>query len=125
MATIHVSEAIPRDEAIKLFRQHWDLICKKGFDKRKALLEMGYSNMLYDCFLCEYAIAELKKQIGAGTKNRYDTFCCLCPIEWPGSTESINGRCVSSYYGKFVSAVDEEKQRELAKMIANLPEKHA
>jgi len=116
---------LTREEAISLFREHWSDLAyttdHSPADKEWFIRERGHK-VRFNCYLCEY----VKYYIGD-----YESCNTKCPVEWPKTTDSIKGTpCQRSYYGdwtshrgEWMSCKDEEKMRELARLISQLPEK--
>jgi hypothetical protein len=104
---------LTKDEAVRLFREHWKYLAETGgdlSDKRKWLAENGYKDILFECFLCEYTAP----------------YCEDCPIIWEDMgfyNKEIASDCARSYYGLWQRANSPEERKRLAKIISELPEK--
>lgn len=103
-----------REEAIRNFREHWASLAISGLGgmdgKKDYLKRNGYTEIFDDCFLCEYA----KRN---GRRN-----CDNCPVEWP-VTRSGRFPCMRSYFGDWVNTHTPEERSRLAALIRDLPEK--
>ena len=120
---------LSRKKAIELFRDHWNRIAvffeemkATGYDgldtvKLYCLIAQGfYYDALTDdndCWLCYYS----------GRDDDYFCNCEKCPIEWPETT--LPEKCCGIYspFRKLERCKSWKKSAELAREIANLPEK--
>lgn len=114
---------LTREEAIELHRELWHRLAEEGsiydvdtlykltyslnldyFDtKHRHIKEMGFKDIMCDCFLCDYALSELKD---TGSNTKIDR-CKYCPLRWPNKT------CIASNYDEDMTMED----------IRDLPEK--
>ena len=114
-----------KDEAVRKHREMWNAIADKiearkhGIDIYKEKGRIAGRGILNNCFCCEFA------------RTEYDVpNCDICPMIWPSDSEDFmcedtgNEHYGGGLYQKCVdSVVDWEKQAQLARQIANLPEK--
>lgn len=87
-----------REEALRLHRKMWTDMQKELGDcpttvdrlvfKREWVKKHGYANVLYNCFLCEYA---------ASNEDDRGCYCLLCPIDWSPLSANRSSWCTSSY----------------------------
>ena len=117
-----------KDEAVRKHREMWNAIADKiearkhGIDIYKEKCRIAGRGILNNCFCCEFARTEY---------DEYDVpNCDICPMIWPSDSEDFmckdtgNEHYGGGLYQKCVdSVVDWEKQAQLARQIANLPEK--
>ena len=112
---------ITKSEAIENHRKMWNWIAEETL-RQKCIVEKeeyfeahGITDIpRYKCYCCEYDYSE------AG-------FCCSnCPIEWGGIFNSCNDRDKfgdNGLYALWYKTTDYIKAAELAKQIAELPER--
>lgn len=120
--------ALTKEEAVRRHRELWNEIaelCTSGFDvfeiKGMALNALGYHDAFYYpanmCWACEYAIYNA---IHLHRTNK--DICCFCPIKW--KTELCHDK--GGEYDMWTCYIldgNYEKAAEMARVIANLPEK--
>ena len=104
---------LTKKEAIEWHRKMWNQIADKlekgvlykslEIYKEEFLKENGFDNISANCFCCEFS----------------GDNCNLCPVEW------TDGRCyyISSEEHLFAIEPNLKRKAELAREIANLPEK--
>ena len=102
-----------REEAIKNHRKMWRWLAKNPEKWKTDYLEKfdPEADLDEDCYLCEY-VAE-----------NHNGICRSCPVAWPGGTCHAPHR---GLYFKWIVAKGEERyslSAELARQIAELPEK--
>lgn len=126
---------LTREQAIEEHRKMWQWIaeqyekmehtnyigysdCMNPFDlKEKYILENGhddFSSVYLDCFLCEY------------TSELDDVGCENCPLDWGIVMDCIGTSMNRGLYGRLIDCHrnwDFKKCTELARVIAELPEK--
>lgn len=115
---------LTREEAIELHRELWHRLAEEGsiydadtlyklsyslnldfYDTRhRHIKEMGYKDLVCDCFLCDYALSKLKD---SGDMLGKLARCKYCPLKWPFKT------CTMSNYDEDMTMED----------IRDLPEK--
>lgn len=105
-----------KKEAIRLHREMWNWIADYIESHKYRVLniqvlksmwcrENGYPQLEMHCFCCAYV-------------SEHDLSCINeCPIRWE------NHGCNDSEYGLLLRTHDPEKKAELARKIANLPER--
>ena len=114
-----------KDEAVRKHREMWNAIADKiearkhGIDIYKEKGRIAGKGILNNCFCCEFARTE------QDVPN-----CDMCPMIWPGDSrdfmceDASNERNGDGLYRKCVNSNgDWKKQAQLARQIANLPEK--
>ena len=114
---------LTREQALNEHRKMWNWIAdeteKRGYkvSKRDYLYrKRGFHELLFnDCFCCEYALSAMKK--GA------DTTCSMCPIDWGIDETGKHITCLSSVYDKWNNATNPINAAQLARQIAELPER--
>lgn len=123
-----IKEELSKEEAVRRHRELWNKIaelCTGGFNvgmiKTMALNALGY----YDsrdyptngCWACEYAInnAMYLHRINEGV-------CCFCPIKWKTALCHDKGG-EYDMWTRYILDRNYEKAAEMARVIANLPEK--
>lgn len=93
-----VERNMTKEGALLLHREMWEDMQKELGDcptaadriayKEKWLEKHGYTGVLYNCFLCEYAI-----------NNDYSgNHCVLCPIDWSPLSANRSNYCTSLYW---------------------------
>ena len=100
---------VDKTEAIVLHRQLWDRIdklckerdcaCLEDYEvecdiddlKEDVLMEMGYDEVSYNCFLCEYALTVAIDN----NEDRYER-CKYCPVIW-NSKQADENRVKKGY----------------------------
>lgn len=116
-----------KQEAIKNHRAMWNWIADEIKEakcvldvyemKRQYLLSNGFLRVQNYCFLCQYSS-------GYG--------CQKCPMEWPSKAEiymceddgnDLDGLWLECYNMYDNGDLDWRKQADLARQIANLPER--
>lgn len=121
---------LTKEEAVKRHRELWNKIaelCTGGFGfgvfeiKGMALNALGYHDAFYypasRCWACEYAIYNA---IHLHRTNK--GICCFCPIKW--KTELCHDKGVEyDMWRRYIQDGNYEKAAEMARVIANLPEK--
>lgn len=124
-----IKEKLSKEEAVRRHRELWnkiaELCCTGKFRvyniKYAAFEALGYDdpNEFPDgmCWACEYAINNviyLHRTNGAA--------CCSCPIKW--KTEACyNKGGEYDMWDRYMWDGNYEKAAEMARVIANLPEK--
>ena len=108
---------LTREEAIRNYREHWASLAITGTsDKTEYLKRNGYSDVILNCFLCQFAGV-----------NRDNNDCSKCPIEWPKTHEPhfINRSfpCLASYFDDWNKSDTPEERKRLAAIIRDLSEK--
>lgn len=108
---------LTREEALDLFRRHWRWLAETGAGLKVGWPEHDFAGepVTSDCFLCEYSCRR---------RDPGEFFCAYCPIEWP------EGRCYSqddneTIYSRWCSVDTAEERKQIAAVIAELPEKEA
>ena len=111
---------LTREQAIAEHRKMWNWIAdetlRKGYKVKKEhyLKKHGFDKALIinNCFCCEYVwyMAELRDIEG--------NLCSLCPIDWGDGK-----RCWISLYDLWVHSDNLEEVAQLARQIADLPER--
>lgn len=122
-------EKLTKEEAVRRHRELWnkiaELCCTGKFRvyeiKRAALEALGYVDPIEFpdsmCWACEYAI---NNAIYLHRTN--EGVCCSCPIKW--KTASCYNTCGEyDMWDRYMRDGNYEKAAEMAKVIANLPEK--
>lgn len=108
---------LTREQAIAEHRKMWSWIAGETertghkLEKRDYFIRNGISEKIFlNCFCCEYV-----HQNGNG--------CVLCPIDWGNYIDGQN-RCMESLlYDWTYSCDSHEESAQLARQIANLPER--
>ena len=99
---------LTREEAIRLFREHWQWLAETGSgDKMVFLKEKGHEDILNECYLCEYCNDVI--------------YCDECPIAWPHLLTGEPTICGNSYYRPWLVSEDVEARKQLARIISELP----
>ena len=104
---------LTKDEAVRLFREHWKWLVKTGgnsTNKEQWLTKNGYEEVRCNCFLCEYTEMD----------------CENCLVVWDEIAnvgEPDNVPCEKSYFEQWKEAEAPEERKRLAKIISELPEK--
>lgn len=105
---------LTKKEAVKLHRQLWNRIADKTLEEKRwvekveVIQEITNKYIAYNCFCCDY-----DSQLG--------NECDYCPIVWP--CEGDLHRCSSSIYLKWSSSTNYKEVAQLARLIAELPER--
>lgn len=89
---------LTREEALRLHRKMWTDMQKELGDcpttvgraiyKREWLRKRGYTDVLFSCFLCEYARSEY---------DEGSSYCLLCPIDWSPLSANRSNWCTAPY----------------------------
>lgn len=120
--------ALTKEEAVRRHRELWNEIaelCTGGFSvseiKSMALNALGYHDYrdypTNKCWACEYAIYNA---IHLHRTNK--GICCFCPIKW--KTELCHDEGGEyDMWSRYILDGNYEKVSEMARVIANLPEK--
>ena len=113
--------ALTKEQAVKEHRKMWNWLADKTLERRKKVTKENYFREEYRnkiricnyCWCCEYD----------NHHNKIDD-CNECPIEWDG-TDKTKCMASSSSYNQWckTSNDDYEIAAELARKIANLPER--
>lgn len=111
---------LTRDEAIRKHRELWNWVADKIENEHRWVHEFENadvyaSNLLCDCWLCEYAVQE------NGLKNK----CDGCPVNW-GESKKCCTQMWDGLYDIYLQCLIGNKWKYAAKIareIANLPEK--
>lgn len=107
---------LSKEEAIRNHRDMWNWIANETLKRKRTIFKEDYFvaiNIDYDdipenyCYCCEYAYS-------------YNPCYNTCPIHWSGDKSCINA---SSEYFLWVQEENYIKSAELARQIANLPER--
>ena len=114
---------LTRKQAIAEHRKMWNWIAdetkKRGYkiSKKEYLYEKrGFSETLFsDCFCCEYAIF--------ASQREEKPICSACPIDWKINDYGARKFCCDSLYNDWRIATDPTNAAQLARQIANLPER--
>lgn len=95
-----VDKPLTREEALQLHREMWTDMQKELGDcpsakdrkryKGKWVREHGYTDVLSNCFLCEYVVNKPRDRYGVDS-------CTLCPIDWGSLSDDGFGSCTSTY----------------------------
>lgn len=118
---------LTRERAIELFREEWNYIADEIEERKEhcniVALKRKYCSMVmerakHSCFLCEYSLKE-------------DGFpdCSKCPIDWGSKRKGYmceDKKQTGDRKGLYMACYEEKdwkKQAELARKIANLPER--
>lgn len=114
-----------KDEAVRKHREMWNAIAgkieaqKHGVKIYKEKCRITGREVLNGCFCCEFARDEY------GIPD-----CDMCPVIWPSDSEKFMCEIAGNEYNndglyrKCVDSVNDwEKQAQLARQIASLPEK--
>lgn len=131
-----MKEKLTKEKAIQEHRAMWNWIADKcenwneteygSFDRNHTDLKHEYlqnhnkGEIEFDCFCCEYNI-----------KNKHSLWCFCCPIDWGNLKELTSHFCLDArienddqgLYSLWCDANDHKRAAELARQIANLPEK--
>ena len=119
---------LTKEEAVRRHRKLWNKIaelCTGGFSvfeiKSMALNALGYHDTFYyptnRCWACEYAIYNA---IHLHRTNK--GICCFCPLKW--KTELCHDEGGEyDMWDRYMRDGNYEKAAEMARVIANLPEK--
>lgn len=109
---------LTKQQAIKGHRKMWNWIADE-IERRKCICNIAewkrrYCNensldLLCNCFCCEY------------TDSKHNDDCSLCPLDW-GITKTCN-HSKQSLFKRVLSCTTWQEQADLAKQIANLPER--
>lgn len=115
-----IKEKLTKEEAIRRHRLMWNYIAdeteKTGepIDKSDALIHFGWEKIPFNlCWCCEYA------------NQNYNTLCdlcCFCPIKWKTELCCDKGGEYDMWC-RYIQDGNYEKAAEMARVIANLPEK--
>lgn len=120
--------ALTKEEAVRRHRKLWNKIaelCTGGFGvfeiKGMALNALGYHDAFYyptnRCWACEYAIYNATHLHGTNKG-----ICCFCPLKW--KTELCHDKGGEyDIWRRYMRGGNYEKAAEMARVIANLPEK--
>lgn len=120
-----MKELLTKQEAIRLYRIMWLWIADETLRRKKKVykedyfreMEISIENRPFnDCYCCEYS-------------EQFSGDCSNCPLDWKSEIDDL--MCVSKYkdgdfkglFGKWFNETDYKKCAELARDIANLPEK--
>ena len=126
---------LTREQAIEEHRKMWNWIADETLKRRKCVYKRDYLetqniklfDLYVNCFLCHYA-----RQFDDGYKD-----CSRCPLEWRKSGDtrySGNEYCICDKdgmlyrewsYAKFSPIFSSKHIADLARKIANLPEKES
>lgn len=123
-----IKEKLSKEEAVRRHRELWNKIaelCTGGFYiseiKTMALNALGYHDYrdypTNRCWACEYAIYN-----AIYLHRTNEGVCCFCPIKW--KTERCHDE--GGEYNmctRYIQDGNYEKAAEMARVIANLPEK--
>lgn len=123
-----IKEKLSKEEAVRRHRELWNKIaelCTGKFRdyeiKHVALEALGYVNPIEFpdkmCWACEYAI---NNAIYLHRTN--EDVCCSCPIKWETASCYDKGG-EYDMWTRYMRDGNYEKAAEMAKVIANLPEK--
>lgn len=119
---------LTREEAIAEHRKMWRWIAEETVKQQEFVYEWKYMEKYFPkdvieniCFCCEYST---QKKLFEGTHK-----CDFCPIDWGGKFS--NYMCVDKEYADddkglfalWVNAKDWKEAAELARQIAELPER--
>lgn len=121
---------LTREQAITEHRKMWNWIAdviekeKESLSiyelKRKYCNISGFRNVLFKCFLCDYAEKSAKY---------YENKCNYCPLEWESKFDefmckhNIDEYKEDGLWLKCYNAETWEEKATLARRIANLPER--
>ena len=127
---------LTKDEAIELHRKMWRWIAEETEKLGRKVYKWEYFKAMgidendvpiYDCYCCEFDILE--------RFNRHCTSNCEeCPLDWGAGYETgyIEVNCLTieyfyvqrfGYFRRWVNTKSPEEAAELARIIAELPEK--
>lgn len=123
-----IKEKLSKEEAVRRHRELWNKIaelCTGGFNvgmiKTMALNALGYHDSrdypTNRCWACEYAI---NNAIYLHRTN--EGVCCSCPIKWKTALCHDKGG-EYDMWTRYILDRNYEKAAEMARVIANLPEK--
>lgn len=121
-------EKLTKEEAIRRHRELWNKIaelCTGGFYiseiKIVALNALGYHDSrdypTSKCWACEYAIYNAIRLHGTNKG-----VCCFCPLKWETASCHDEGGEYKIWI-RHMRDGNYEKAAEMARVIANLPEK--
>jgi hypothetical protein len=114
---------LTREQAIKLFREHWAYLAKTGSDYKAGWIQQHFprEKIANQCFLCEY------------DKQQLTLICESCPIEWPGGCcETMNNGLYTQWRVLAIDrripeckriALEISQCKIIALQISQLPEK--
>lgn len=123
---------LSREEAIENHRKMWQWIAEETLKREKIVCKEEYLEEYFpneviccDCFCCEYG----RQQINLGYDMRYG--CKFCPLDWDSSTTVM---CCDRFtddddlgwfalWEKITKVLNWQQASELAKIIAELPER--
>ncbi len=129
-------KTLTKDEAIRLHRKLWSWIAeeteKQGrkVEKREYFKTMGVAEEdipLDECYCCEF-VSQLRQR-------KYKGYCLeLCPLDWGAENDMGYKRVYDSiypdtckigygYFRQWLNTKSPEEAAELARIIAELPEK--
>lgn len=127
-----IKEKLTKEEAVRRHRELWNKIAELCTSKDivmgigdsikyMALKSLGYDDPLCAptnrCWACEYAI---NNAIYLHRTN--EGICCFCPIKW--KTELCHDEGGEyDMWTRYIEDGNYEKAAEIARVIANLPEK--
>ena len=106
----------PRKKAIENHRKMWRWLAEHP-DKGKLdylLMHDPHARLINNCYACQYAAKNFN------FLDEYDNLCDHCPLDWNGRT------CCKeedSLFEKWALAGDYEEAAEIARQIAELPER--
>ena len=117
---------LTREQAITEHRKMWNWITDKIEERKEVFgIEMLKDSYLMlnkytetlagNCFLCEYALRKSETKISV-------RICECCPVEIPNE-KILGSGCLGGLFRNVCWAKNWKKQAELARQIANLPER--
>ena len=111
---------LTKKEAVKKHRAKWNWIADY-IEKKKEVQRIPELIALYtsyhgdsvenDCYCCEYVANTLKGKLAN---------CVNCPIVWDYIIDDI---CIGFFYNTYLGAETWQEQVNIARLIANLPER--
>lgn len=109
---------LTKQQVIEGHRKMWNWIADE-IEKEKEVLNIsnlkriycGYNDLhlLANCFCCEY--------------NKNVCRCNQCPLTWGEFNTCCSSNKLTGMYDRVVNALTWQEQAELARQIANLPER--
>lgn len=119
-----IKEKLTKEEAIRRHRLMWNYIADESartrtrINKVDALIHFRWEKMPFNlCWCCEYAICNT-----IYLHRTIKDVCCFCPIKW--KTELCHDKGGEyDMWRRYIQDGNYEKAAEMARVIANLPEK--
>ena len=114
--------SMTKKEAIENHKKMWNWIAEKTLERKRIVKKYEYflENKrsivpLSRCYCCEYDI-----------EHSVEYPCSSCPIDFKGDNSFYKYFCMSkkSAFRNWLEAKDYTKRAELARQIANLPERN-